>query len=52
MPAGSVGDIKGRDDLGRLDPHHQLAGHGIALAEFLGAMWAHVPSADPSRDVE
>jgi hypothetical protein len=49
---GAVGEIEARVDLGRLDPHHQLAGDGIALAELLGAMCAHVPSANPSRDVE
>ena len=30
MPGGSVGDIEGRVDLGRLDPHHQFAGHRVA----------------------
>ena len=52
MPGGSVGDIEGRVDLGRLDPHHQFAGHGVALAEFLGAMYAHVAPTDPSSDLE
>ena len=52
MPGGSAGDIEGRIDLRRLYPHHHLAGHGVALAELLRAVSAHLAPTDPGSDLE
>ena len=34
------------------NPHHQLAGHAVALAELLSAVGAHIATTDPGSDVE